>query len=116
MKQTLALAFGAATIVGMMIGAPGLSAAEKVSVCHREGNGGSHVITIGESAVKAHLAHGDHLGSCQPAEAVVPPPAPVYQPPVTPPAPVPPPAPVYQPPVTPPAAVPPPVPPEPIWK
>jgi hypothetical protein len=105
MKQTLALAFGAAIIVGTMIGAPDLSAAEKVSVCHRTGNGGSHVIEIAQSAVKAHLAHGDHLEvaaglksgtPCQPAVGAVQPPAPVVQPPVQPPAPV------VQPPVQPP--------------
>ena len=108
MKQTLALAFGAAIIVGTMIGAPDLSAAEKVSLCHREGNGGGHVIEIAESAVKAHLAHGDHLEvaaglkSGTPCLPPVQPPAPVSQPPIQPPVPV------SQPPVQPPAPVQPP--------
>ena len=88
MKQTLALAFGAAIIVGTMIGAPDLSAAEKVSLCHREGNGGGHVIEIAESAVKAHLAHGDHLEVAVGLKAGTPclppvqPPAPVQPPPI----------------------------------
>jgi len=34
---------------------------EKVSVCHREGNGGYHLITIAKSALPAHMAHGDAL-------------------------------------------------------
>lgn len=37
---------------------------EKVTICHREGNGGSHAITVSVNAVPAHLAHGDKLGNC----------------------------------------------------
>lgn len=36
----------------------------KIEVCHREGNGTSHTITINANALSAHLAHGDVLGSC----------------------------------------------------
>ncbi len=30
-----------------------------VTVCHRLGNGGYHVLTMDDSALKAHLGHGD---------------------------------------------------------
>jgi len=61
MKQALALAAGAAAIIGMTYGSLSLSAAERVLVCHREGNGSAHVIEIAAEAVKAHLYHGDSL-------------------------------------------------------
>ena len=35
-----------------------------VTICHREGNGSSHEITVDDDAVPAHLAHGDTLGVC----------------------------------------------------
>ncbi len=34
---------------------------DKVSVCHRTGNGGSHLITVSGNAVPAHMRHGDSL-------------------------------------------------------
>lgn len=37
---------------------------EKVTICHREGNGSSHAITVSIHAVPAHLAHGDAIGDC----------------------------------------------------
>lgn len=37
---------------------------EKVTICHREGNGSSHAITVSINAVPAHLAHGDVIGNC----------------------------------------------------
>ncbi|HNB50581.1 MAG TPA: DUF5666 domain-containing protein [Anaerolineales bacterium] len=39
---------------------------DKVTICHiPPGNpGNAHTITVGASAVDAHLAHGDHLGPC----------------------------------------------------
>lgn len=39
---------------------------EKVTICHREGNGSSHSITVSINAVPAHLAHGDAIGDCGP--------------------------------------------------
>ena len=36
----------------------------KVYICHRKGNGGTITICVNESAVDAHLAHGDTLGEC----------------------------------------------------
>ncbi len=35
-----------------------------VTICHQTGNAGSITITINESALPAHLAHGDTLGNC----------------------------------------------------
>jgi hypothetical protein len=42
---------------------PGLSnaASPKVDVCHREGDGSYHLITVAYQAVNAHLNHGDAL-------------------------------------------------------
>jgi len=37
---------------------------DKVTICHREGNGGSHAITVSVHAVPAHMAHGDAIGNC----------------------------------------------------
>jgi hypothetical protein len=59
MKQTLALAVLAAVIIGMAFGALSLDARAKVRVCHKEGNGGTHIIEISDNALKAHMAHGD---------------------------------------------------------
>lgn len=46
----------------------GLAAAdmnEKVTICHKTGNGSSHSITISIHAVPAHLTnHGDTIGDC----------------------------------------------------
>ncbi len=63
MKQTLALAVGAAVIIGMTYGALSLKAGDdhKVKVCHVTGNGTAHVIEIDNHAVPAHLDHGDSL-------------------------------------------------------
>jgi len=37
---------------------------EKVLVCHKPDKKGGHTLSIAESAVSAHLAHGDKLGAC----------------------------------------------------
>ncbi|MFV7236980.1 HYR domain-containing protein, partial [Flavobacterium sp. ZB4R12] len=36
----------------------------KVKICHKTGNGSCKELCVDESAVGAHLAHGDFLGSC----------------------------------------------------
>jgi len=61
MKQALAFVVGAAVIIGISYQALNLSAADKVKVCHVEGNGSAHVIEISVNALRAHLAHGDSL-------------------------------------------------------
>jgi len=65
MKQTLALAIGAAAIIGVTFGvtygALSLRAADTVWVCHVTGNGSAHVINIDGHAVPAHMAHGDSV-------------------------------------------------------
>jgi hypothetical protein len=47
-----------------------MAAGAKVDVCHiPPGNpDNAHTITISESAVSAHLDHGDHLGPCDPPQ------------------------------------------------
>lgn len=47
------VAASAATAIGQPQG--------KVDVCHRTGNGSSHVINISGNALPAHLRHGDVL-------------------------------------------------------
>ena len=46
-----------ATTAASTIGSP----QEKVTVCHRTGNGSAHEITISANALPAHLRHGDVL-------------------------------------------------------
>lgn len=45
-----------------------LAGEKKVTICHiPPGNAANaHTITVGESAVPAHLKHGDYLGECKP--------------------------------------------------
>lgn len=47
-------------------GGSGGGPADKVVICHiPPGNpANAHTIVVGAPAVKAHLAHGDHLGEC----------------------------------------------------
>lgn len=47
---------------------------KKVRICHKPpGNPENcHTLEVGESAVKAHLAHGDHLGECTEGECSTP--------------------------------------------
>jgi hypothetical protein len=35
-----------------------------VTICHKPGTPAEHTITVDQSAVAAHLAHGDYLGPC----------------------------------------------------
>ncbi len=37
---------------------------EKVLICHKPDKKGGHTLSISESAVSAHLGHGDKLGPC----------------------------------------------------
>ena len=41
---------------------------EKVEICHNFGDNNPHTICVNASAVAAHLAHGDVLGSCDEVE------------------------------------------------
>lgn len=55
----------------------------KITICHiPPGNpANAHSITVSINALDAHLAHGDFIGSCNPAAPVPPPaPAPVIDP------------------------------------
>jgi hypothetical protein len=38
--------------------------ADKVTICHRDGNGSSHTITVNISAWAHHQKHGDSMGDC----------------------------------------------------
>jgi len=63
MKRITAFAMGAALIVGITVGALSLRAADRIRVCHVEGqqSGRAHVIEISLSALTKHLIHGDSL-------------------------------------------------------
>jgi len=64
MKRTLVLM----TVVGLFSAIPVISAnEEKVTICHiPPGNPDNrHMITVGESAVPAHVSHGDYVGTCE---------------------------------------------------
>ncbi len=50
-----------AVVVGVIQPGPGYTASPKVDVCHREGNGSFHLITVAYHAVQAHRTHGDAL-------------------------------------------------------
>jgi hypothetical protein len=41
---------------------------KKEVICHFDGQGRGHTITISDSAFPAHRAHGDHLGECKKGE------------------------------------------------
>jgi hypothetical protein len=41
---------------------------KKITICHFDGKGRGHTITIDQSAWPAHRAHGDHLGACRAGE------------------------------------------------
>jgi hypothetical protein len=66
------------TITGLMM-APAIALAhtppEKVTVCHK-----GHDISISENAVKAHLKHGDSVGSCDVTPSPTPTPEPTESP------------------------------------
>jgi hypothetical protein len=49
-----------AVVASLIFGLSGSSAATKVIICHK-----GEVIEVSQSAVAAHLAHGDRIGSCE---------------------------------------------------
>ena len=61
MKRTLLL-----LSVVALLSIPVMGGEEKVTICHiPPGNpANAHEITVGVSAVPAHLEHGDNIGSC----------------------------------------------------
>jgi hypothetical protein len=69
MKRILFLSVSAVFVAGLAANAPAVLADNtegKVAVCHiPPGNpSNTHTIVVGESAVPAHLAHGDSIGEC----------------------------------------------------
>ena len=61
-------ALSVAFFMGTLANAPGARAGgqDKVEICHiPPGNpANAHTIVVDDSAVPAHLAHGDYLGEC----------------------------------------------------
>ncbi len=72
-RTATVLALLGAVTVGPTLAAPGTAYAwggekeRKVTICHvPPGNpDNAHTITVGASAVRAHLGHGDYLGPCK---------------------------------------------------
>lgn len=63
-----------ALAIALALAAPAsaLAGQEKVEVCHVTEAGYSHTIVIGESAVAAHVGHGDTVGACGTTTGVCP--------------------------------------------
>ena len=61
-----------ALLVALVIGSVCLTAGaqalakphDKVAVCHKPGTPAEHTLVLAESAVDAHMGHGDTLGEC----------------------------------------------------
>ena len=49
----------AVVAAALLLAGQGLAKSERVTLCHK-----GQTITVGSSAVGAHLAHGDSLGGC----------------------------------------------------
>lgn len=49
--------------IAVVVAVPAYAKADKVDICHVEGNGSYHLINVSTNAVPAHLAHGDGLPS-----------------------------------------------------
>ena len=61
MSKKTTTAFGSLLILCMLVtGAATAAPAAKVDVCHIEGNGDYHKISISENALQQHLDHGDN--------------------------------------------------------
>jgi hypothetical protein len=60
-RLLLTLVFPALLLVVLATGAIAGGNNQKVTVCHRTGNGSSHQITVSVNAMPAHLRHGDVL-------------------------------------------------------
>jgi hypothetical protein len=58
-RLLLTLIFPALLLVVLATGAIAGGNNEKVTLCHRTGNGSSHQITVSVNAMPAHLRHGD---------------------------------------------------------
>jgi hypothetical protein len=50
----------------LLIGSTAQAGGNKITICHRPPSNPDnfHTITVSESALNAHLSHGDLLGSC----------------------------------------------------
>lgn len=58
-RLLLTLVFPALLLVVLATGAIAGGNNEKVTLCHRTGNGSNHQITVSVNAMPAHLRHGD---------------------------------------------------------
>jgi hypothetical protein len=65
MMRVLGVVILVIVTAGWFGAAPAHAQVENVNVCHGEGNGGYHLISVSSKAVPAHLKHGDALpGEC----------------------------------------------------
>ncbi|HXH22107.1 MAG TPA: hypothetical protein VNN10_08760 [Dehalococcoidia bacterium] len=70
LTMAVGLALAAQSWAAPANGTPLARSADKVVVCHREGNGSSHEIEVDDNALPAHMDHGDALGPCPTATGI----------------------------------------------
>ena len=76
MSKVAAAVFVAASLSAVAVGQT-TAANVKVAICHiPPGNPANrHTIEVGQAAVNAHLAHGDHIGACGGGGGIILPPS-----------------------------------------
>lgn len=60
--KTFAAALGAVGLTS--VGATADAKEAKITLCHKPGTAAEHAITVAQSAVPAHVRHGDYVGEC----------------------------------------------------
>jgi hypothetical protein len=68
MKQNIIFVLMAGILLLIASSFFAIAAQNKVELCHRPGTPAEHTIQVAESAIQAHLNHGDTIGACGDAE------------------------------------------------
>src|SRR4051812_5524936 len=64
-RDLLVLALLVSLAVSLTPGAA-YASADKATICHKPGTSAEKTLEVSQSAVSAHLGHGDHTGACGP--------------------------------------------------